>query len=170
MNESFITSYLTFYLKAQVAIDGNVVKTSNPNTILKVIPLGSKNKSIPLDQLTSVDDSFALDFKSFIWGLIFAIIGMSVMGESNSGFAGFLLLVYGALTLLSSFQTKLEFNLASGSTYSLSVVIFEKEKLNRTKDAIEATIQQRYNDTNFAVHTQQQTAAVVDAIKSTQNN
>lgn len=45
MKQSFITSYLTFYLKASIALEGVFIKTSNPNTILKVIPLGSQNKN-----------------------------------------------------------------------------------------------------------------------------
>ena len=44
MKQSFITSYLTFYLKASVALEGDFIKTSNPNTILKVIPLGLKTR------------------------------------------------------------------------------------------------------------------------------
>lgn len=70
MKQSFITSYLTFYIKASVALEGNFIKTSNPNSILKVIPLGSTNKTIPVEQISSVNDSFRLDFKSFIWGII----------------------------------------------------------------------------------------------------
>ena len=71
MKQTFNTSYLTFYLKASVALEGDFIKTSNPNTILKVIPLGAQNKTIPVDHISSVDDSFRLDFKSFAWGIIF---------------------------------------------------------------------------------------------------
>ena len=74
MKQTFITSYLTFYLKASVALEGDFIKTSNPNTILKVILLGTQNKTIPVDQISSVDDSFRLDFKSFAWGIIFALV------------------------------------------------------------------------------------------------
>ena len=54
MKQSFITSYLTFYLKASITLEGVFIKTSNP-TILKVIPLGSQNKTIPVDHVASVD-------------------------------------------------------------------------------------------------------------------
>ena len=85
MKQSFITSYLTFYLKASVSLEGDFIKTSNPNTILKVIPLGAQNKTIPVDHISSVDDSFRLDFKSFAWGIIFALVGFSMMGSSILG-------------------------------------------------------------------------------------
>ena len=70
MKQSFITSYLTFYLKASITLEGVFIKTSNPNTILKVIPMGSQNKTIPVYHVASVDSSFRLDFKSFAWGII----------------------------------------------------------------------------------------------------
>ncbi len=164
MKQSFITSYLTFYLKASVGLEGNFIKTSNPNTILKVIPLGSKNKSIPIDQVTSLDDSFSLDFKSFLWGVFFFIVGLYMFDASTLG--ALIACAYGILTVLSSFQTVLSFNLNSGGRHTISVVIFEKEKLMSCKDTIEEVIQKRYHDTNVAVHTEKQTNALVDAIKS----
>ncbi|SEN93631.1 hypothetical protein SAMN04488496_1832, partial [Streptococcus equinus] len=85
MKQSFITSYLTFYLKASVALENNFIKVSNPNTVLKVIPLGAQNKTIPVEQISSVDDSFSLDFKSFVWGIIFAVIGFNMLGSSFIG-------------------------------------------------------------------------------------
>ena len=105
MKQSFITSYLTFYLKASITLEGVFIKTSNPNTILKVIPLGSQNKTIPVDHVASVDSSFRLDFKSFAWGIIFALIGLSMM--QNSFIRGLILAAYGVLTVLSAFQTLL---------------------------------------------------------------
>ena len=112
MKQSFITSYLTFYLKASITLEGVFIKTSNPNTILKVIPLGSQNKTIPVDQVASVDSSFRLDFKSFAWGIIFALIGLSMM--QNSFIGGLILAAYGVLTVLSAFQTLLVLHLTSG--------------------------------------------------------
>lgn len=53
-------------MKSQVALEENFIKTTSPNSILKVIPLGSSNKTIPLEQISSVDDSFKMDIKSFI--------------------------------------------------------------------------------------------------------
>ncbi|MBM7635504.1 hypothetical protein [Streptococcus saliviloxodontae] len=163
MKQSFITSYLTFYLKASVALEGDFIKISNPNTILKIIPLGAQNKTIPVNQVTSVDDSFKLDFKSFVWGVIFTLIGFGMMGDSFIG--GLILAAYGILTVLSSFQTLLSLNLASGTSETISVVVFEKSNLLMCKETIESLIQKRYNDTNVALHTQTQTEALVNAIK-----
>ena len=151
MRFSFITSFLTFYLKAIVVLEGQFVKTTNPNTILKVIPLGSRNKTIPVNQISSVDDSFSLDFKSFLWGVLFTVLGCYMMGDSFVG--GLVIAIYGVLTVLSSFQTILVLNLTSGGVHIISVLFFEKEKLLKCKDVIEGLIQNRFNDTNVRIHT-----------------
>ena len=125
MKKEFITSYLTFYMKATVELAGDFIKVANPNSILKVIPLGVRNKSIPVNQVSSVDESFKLDLKSFIWGIIFILIGLSSF--KSSLFAGVLITIYGAITVLSSFQTIMSLQLTSGGSYDISVVVFEKE-------------------------------------------
>lgn len=151
MKQSFIVSYLTFYLKATVVLEGDFVKVSNPNTILKVIPLGTKNKTIPVAQIATVDDSFRLDFKPFIWGVVFTILGFSMMGGSFVG--GLVLAAYGVLTVLSSFQTYLTLTFTSGGSYTVNAVVFEKENLLSCKETIEALIQHRYNNTNNTANT-----------------
>ena len=171
MRFSFITSFLTFYLKAIVVLEGQFVKTTNPNTILKVIPLGSRNKTIPVNQISSVDDSFSLDFKSFLWGVLFTVLGCYMMGDSFVG--GLVIAIYGVLTVLSSFQTILVLNLTSGGVHIISVLFFEKEKLLKCKDVIEGLIQNRFNDTNVRIHTDramQNTADQTDRMINAFNN
>ena len=171
MRFSFITSFLTFYLKAIVVLEGQFVKTTNPNTILKVIPLGSRNKTIPVNQISSVDDSFSLDFKSFLWGVLFTVLGCYMMGDSLVG--GLVIAIYGVLTVLSSFQTILVLNLTSGGVHIISVLFFEKEKLLKCKDVIEGLIQNRFNDTNVRIHTDramQNTADQTDRMINAFNN
>ena len=170
MKQSFITSYLTFYLKASITLEGVFIKTSNP-TILKVIPLGSQNKTIPVEQVASVDDSFSLDFKSFAWGVIFTILGFSMMGNSFVG--GLILAAYGVLTVLSAFQTLLVLNLTSGGSHVISAVVFEKANLENCKETIEALILNRYDDTNTRKHTDrmmqnadQNADRMIDALKN----
>ena len=57
----FITSYLTFYLEEKIQVDKNFVKFEIPNTILKLISLGKARRSLPVNQISSVDDSFKLN-------------------------------------------------------------------------------------------------------------
>lgn len=151
MKQSFVTSFLTFWLKATVESSDNFIKISNPNTILKVIPLGSTNKTIPIEQLSSIDDSFKLDIVSFIWGIVFAIIGLGMM--KNSFIDGLILTAYGILTVLSAFQTVMVFTMTSGVERRLSVICFQKSKLLSCKDMVEESISKRYSDTNVSSNT-----------------
>ena len=156
-----IFHYIVFniYLKASIALEGVFIKTSNP-TILKDIPLGSQNKTIPVDHVASVDSSFRLDFKSFAWGIIFALIGLSMMQHSFIG--GLILAAYDVLTVLSAFQTLLVLYLTSGGTHVVSVVVFEKANLENCKETIEGLIHNRYNDTNVTKNTDR----IIDALKN----
>lgn len=162
MKYSFIMSYLTYYLKATVSLEGNFIKVSNPNTILKVIPLGAQNRTIPVEQVSTVDDSFKLDLKSFFWGLLFALIGMNML--SDSFFGGLILGAYGILTVLSSFQTVLTLGLTSGQVHPISVAVFEKEKAMQCKEDIQALINQRSQATDVGKHTAEQTDRLIDAM------
>ncbi|EHI70980.1 hypothetical protein ACVRY7_01610 [Streptococcus ictaluri] len=155
-------SFITSYLKASVGVEGNFIKVSNPNTILKVIPLGAQNRTIPVEQIATVDDSFKLDLKSFLWGLFFTFMGFGQL--SDSFFLGFIRTAYGILTVLSSLQTILTLNLTSGQSHAISVVVFEKEKTVVCKEAIQELISQRYQDTNVGKHTSEQTERLINAM------
>ena len=78
----------------------------------------------------------------------------------SSFVGGIILLLYGVLTVLSSFQTVLQFNLTSGNTHSINAVVFEKSNLLSCKETIEALINQRYCDTNVTKNTDR----VIDAL------
>lgn len=154
MKQSFITSYLTFYLKAAIALEGHFVKVSNPNTILKLIPLGSTNRTIPLEQISSINDNFKLHFKSFLWGLILAFIGFRFFTSDDPNIIiAIILLAWGVLTVLSSFQADLVLTLTSGQLVHVSVIIFEKGKLLNCVQTIQSLISKRYDDTNVTANT-----------------
>lgn len=156
--ESFIASYLAFWLKSSIAIDNNFVRLSNPNTILKLIPLGEDNKSVPVNQLATVEDNFKLDFGTLVWGIICTVISFNVLGEMF--LLGVILFLYGVATILSSFQVKLDLITTSGMTYSLEVVIFEKTRLMSIKPLIENMIGNRLDYTNVAVNTDRMIGAM----------
>ena len=69
---TFMTSYLTFYMKGSVEYDGNFVRISRPNTILKFIPLGMNKQNFPVEQISSVTTNFRVSLGSLLWGLLFA--------------------------------------------------------------------------------------------------
>lgn len=154
----FMTSLLTFYLKGEINRDKNFIKLRIPNTILGLIPLGASKKTIAVNQIASVDTDFRLKFKQLLLGIIVAIIGIDVI--SNSNLYGLLVLIFGILTILNSFQTALVISTTASEAAIIFFVVFEKAKAEKTADMINNLIDGRINDTN----TKEQTDRIVDAI------
>lgn len=156
---SFITSFLTFYMKGTISIADRMVQLSIPNTVLKLIPLGSYKRNVPINQISSVETSFSLNFKSLIFGIILLMLGLGFITE-NTGL-GIVGIILGLNSAVSSFQTFLLITLTSGKVEGASFIIFEKNKAIEIADAINAMITNRLDDTNNRI----QTDRIVDAIQ-----
>ena len=156
----YITSLLTFWLKGEVHLDNNFVSLKNPNTILKIIPLGAKKDSVPVSQLASVESNFKLHLGTLIVGLIIAIIGWSSL--SDSFLWAIILMLIGINGIISSFETVLIINTTAGDFKPISFLVFDKKKAEELETQIREIISNRLNDTNNRV----QTDRIVDAINN----
>ena len=58
----YMTSLLTFYIKGEIATEQNFLKIRFPNTVLALIPLGSRKYNVPVAQISSVASNFKLKF------------------------------------------------------------------------------------------------------------
>lgn len=163
MEVSFITSYLTFYLKGHVKCDNNFVNISCPNTILKLIPLGSLNKTFPVEQVSSVNSNFKVTLGSLLWGALITVIGLGSL--TASPLLGLILAAVGVLMVLGSLQTAVYITVA-GNDYLIPIIFLEKAKAEQICSGIQAMIANRYSDTNVRVHTEKSTDRLVDAINS----
>ena len=162
----FMTSLLTFYLKGEISTEQNFLTLKVPNTILTLIPLGRKNDTIPVTQISSVSTDFKLLFKDFLIGIIVAIIGIVLFGTNF--LIGFILLLIGAAMVINSFQTVLTIKTTSGEIKSAS--IFEKSKAEQAASMINHIIGSRLDDTNNRVQGDRQTDRMVEAINSLKGN
>lgn len=167
MNFQFMVSLLLFYMKGEVNIEKNMVRASFPNTIFKLIPLGKTNKTIPVNQISSIDDSFRLDVKAFILGVIAVIFGFSVL--SDSVLFGILLLVYGVSTVVSSFETILVVYSTAGVPFVISFVIFEKEKALQIKAELDRITNYHNDSHDLNIHRQQNLAGMRDIMREVTN-
>lgn len=167
MNFQFMVSLLLFYMKGEVNIEKNMVRASFPNTIFKLIPLGKTNKTIPVNQISSIDDSFRLDVKAFILGIIAVIFGFSVL--SDSVLFGILLLVYGVSTVVSSFETILVVYSTAGVPFVISFVIFEKEKALQIKAELDRITNYHNDSHDLNIHRQQNLAGMRDIMREVTN-
>ena len=154
----YTTSLLTFYIKGEIKQEQNFVNLSKPNTVLKLIPLGSKRESIPVSQLSSVESNFKLHFKDFLKGLALSLISFPLIVAFFP--LGLILLAIGANMLITAFETKLFIKTTVGDVKTISFLIFEKSKAEEAERQIRQIISDRLNDTNNRI----QTNRIVDAI------
>ena len=155
---TYITSFLTFYLKGEVSVDKNFVDLKTPNTILGLIPLGKHNNKVPVNQISSVTSDFRLLFKNLLAGLVVTILGFGSIGDNFVG--GLIIAIIGIIMILNSFQTVVIITMTSGSYIPVYFIIFEKSKAAIVENNINQYISGRMADTNV----KDQTARIVDAI------
>ncbi len=138
---SFMTSLLTFYIKGEIKAEANFLKLRTPNTLLTLIPLGSRKNNIPINQIAEASTSFKLLFRHFLAGLIELVVGLATLG--NVLLLGLILMLVGVCTIINSFQT---------------LLIIEKSTAERAADSILAMIASRMDDTNTRMQTEKQMA------------
>lgn len=160
----YTVSLLAYYLKGVIAYDGNFLSFQMPNTILKLIPLGKTNKTIAVDKIASVDDSFSLNFKTLLLGAVAGIVGLGMLESGDNIFAGLLITAYGIGTIISSFEVILEVSDTSGGGFVVNFLVFEKNKVEEVKTFILEEVSRRIDDTNVRVHQERSTDRIVDAI------
>ncbi len=162
-NITFMSSLLTFYMKGEIRHEKNFIRLKIPNSILTFIPLGAKKESVPVEQISSVSVNFKLILKNFLIGILLGVIGLFLLFGSTF-LIGLILLLLGASNVINSFKTNLVINTTSGKYWNISFLIFEKRKAEQAKDEIENLISRRYDATDVGLHTEKQTAALVNAI------
>ncbi len=158
----YMTSLLTFYLKGEISQEQNFVNLKKPNTILGLIPLGSKNDSIPVTQLSSVQSNFKLHFGRLLVRGWLALGGLALFTLPEAVIPAILLLVIGLNGAITAFETILTIKTTSGEVKSISFLVFEKGKAQQAEKQIRQIISNRLDDTNNRVHTDR----IVDAINN----
>ena len=163
----YMTSLLTFYIKGEITTEQNFLKIRFPNTVLALIPLGSRKYNVPVAQISSVASNFKFDIKSFFVGLFLTLISLSCFSSGGNGIiAGLILLVLSLSLLINSFITELKVDTTSGAYYYIPFIIFEKAKASQAEQMISSIIATRLNDTNNREVSEASTNAIVDAIRS----
>ncbi len=163
----YMTSLLTFYIKGEITTEQNFLKIKFPNTVLALIPLGSRKYNVPVAQISSVASNFKFDIKSFFVGLFLTLISLSCFSSGGNGIiVGLILLVLSLSLLINSFITELKVDTTSGAYYYIPFIIFEKAKASQAEQMISSIIATRLNDTNNREVSEASTNAIVDAIRS----
>lgn len=157
---NYMTSLLTFYLKGEIQQEQNFVNLKKPNTIFGLIPLGAKQDSIPVTQLSSVESNFKLQLGRFLAGIIIAVLGLCLLSEMF--LLALIVLIIGANRAITAFEIILTIKTTAGDIKNISFLIFEKSKAELAEKQIRQIISNRLDDTNNRV----QTDRIVEAINN----
>lgn len=158
----YITSLFTFYMKGEISAEQNSIKIKDPNSILGLIPLGSKKESIAINQISSVQSNFKLKIGKLIIGIILVAASFSAMFQEGGFLGGLILLAISVNVVLNAFEIDLNIVMTSGKDHLIDFFIFEKNKATLAEQEINKLIENRLDDTN----TRQQTDRLVEAINN----
>lgn len=171
----YITSYLTFYIKGHIGIHNDHVSLKIPNTIFGLIPLGSSERTVDVNQIVSAVSNFKVTPLTLIIGFFLGITGLLGIFEGialipslgiGNLIEALVITFIGVVLFLNSFQTTVGITLASSEEITLPLVIFEKSKAELIRSTISRICAVRTYDTNTRVHTEYQTSQIVDALQN----
>lgn len=159
----FITSIPTFYMKGKVEIAQDHVRLSVPNTVLGLIPCGSRGGTYDVNHIASVHTDSKLNLKRLLLGALLALVGFSSFGSADSFVLALILSLLGALLVLNAFENDVIVTLDSSLVIDIPLVVFEKAKAELIEQKILAIVHARTYDTNTRIHATNAANTVVAA-------
>lgn len=149
----FITSYITFYLKGRIEFTNDNVIAQVPNTILGVIPLGRRKRTLDVAHITSTVSNFRVDIKNLLIGAVVAFMGFDCLFVYSEGrFWYFLMALVGVLMILNALISYVAISMDSGEIVTIPLVVFERGKSDLIADNINEMLSARKYDTNVRIH------------------
>ena len=144
---TFMRSLGTFYMKGEIAGDRTMINVAVPNTLFfGLIPLGKKNRSVPVTQIASVTTSTKVKGWYLLFGLIMLLTGFASFGDS--AIAGLICCLLAAYLFISAFETLFIMKMTSAEEIQVYFIVFEKDKAKQAETAVNHLIIERLNDTN----------------------
>lgn len=118
----FTSNLVLAWLKTNLSLTNKRMIGETPNTLFGLFPLGKKQITYPLRNISSVGVSTKFHIGRFFLGLVFF---------TGFGFATITNIIYSALSIFffaSSYTTSLNITSNSGSNSFIEMSILEKEK------------------------------------------
>ena len=152
----FITSYITFYLKGSIEFTNDNVIAQVPNTILGVIPLGRRKRTLDVAHITSTVSDFKVDIKKLLIGAVIALVGLCSLGDPDSILLALAIMAFGVLMVLNALVSYVAISMDSGELVIIPLVVFERDKadmiaakVNISSDTKKADTGNTGNNTRF---------------------
>lgn len=160
MNEKtveFSVAFMFPWLKGNVGVDSRMINVSTMNTILSIVPAGRDNQTIPLKNVSAVNISGRIDFKSMVIGVVLLILGMGCFTESF--IAGIVWSIIAIGIIGSSIITTLTIQ-RSGSNFTLAAACYCRKNLVEIKEAIDQALIYDTDKTDMSKHVDEYATAI----------
>ena len=123
-SERFLASNIFIFLRFQLALTNRRLTGQRPNTILGFIPVGSSKVTYPLTGIAGINTTSRVSALRLLLGLALGLAGFSNMGTSTSN--AVVLMLVGALLVLSSYYASLQITNSGGGTINHVISVFDK--------------------------------------------
>jgi hypothetical protein len=121
---SFMFSILLFFLSTSMVLTNKRLTGEVPNTLLGVIPVGSRKFNYPLSNISAVGINTKISFWRLILGLILAWAGIALFG--NSVVVGLVVLLCGLALLVGAFYTLIDIQNTGGGREPVQIAVTQK--------------------------------------------
>lgn len=136
----FSISLLFFWVKGHMSADYRFVKIETANTVLGVIPAGSDNRSIPLNQISDASINTSYSGGAMFIGAMLVLMGLSFMnGNGSAAGVGIIIAAIGVVLIAGGVKTRLCIQRA-GNDYNVFVPFYEKNKMVEMAEVINSAI------------------------------
>jgi hypothetical protein len=130
----FSPTVVLFWLKTEMAATNRRVVTKRPNTLLGLIPLGYADAAFPLNNVASAGVEVKFSLLRVIFGFIFAIVGIALLGKIP--ILGVIILLFAISMLANALSAALKLQNNGGGVSYVPVSVFERRKLEHFRDEI----------------------------------
>ncbi|OTA27456.1 hypothetical protein B9G54_01270 [Alloscardovia macacae] len=127
--DKFSPSVVVPYLKAEMMCSSTRYVYKVPNVLLGFIPVGTNENTIPVRSIASVSTSTKFMIGRFLLGVIAGIVGVTMVAQNF--LAAVICLLFAFVWLVTAFPARITVTNHAGGTTSLTVSVFEKQKLSR---------------------------------------
>ena len=133
-DEEFMPSLALFWLKSRVVITNRSILAGNPNTILKILPVGRQTQNIGLAHITNVESDREFSLSKLVFGTGFVLVGMFA-----GSWAATLMILLGIWIISAVFQTTLTLSYVGGPA-EIKASFIQRERLETFHNQISRAI------------------------------
>lgn len=137
-NATFTPSLTTPWLKANFNLSSKRLSGSVPNLLLGLIPIGKREFTYPLKNVSGILVSTKFYLSRLIIGLILISVGLSSIKESF--IIGILILLFGASTLVNCLTTSFLISNSAGQKEGYQLSILDKNSVKDFVDKVNNTV------------------------------